>query len=403
MRRFVILSIAAACAWGQGLPKPDPQAAGFSEERLRRIHPVLEKSIERGEFAGIDVAIARHGKLAWAESFGYRDLEAHKPMQADTIFQLHSMTKPITSTAVMMLYEEGKFLLDDPVSKYLPGFDGLKVLAAEDGDQANTVPLTGKVTIHQLLTHTSGLSNSKAYQAQHVFSGTLHEMAQKILTAPLATQPGAVWRYGQGLDVLAYLVEVWSGKSYDVFLNERIFQPLGMKETAYFVPQEKLDRVSKVYQLADDGRVKLSPAQGNPGRKPTYFGGSGGLYSTMTDYLRFCQMLLNGGQLDGRRLLARETVDYMLRSHVPLAIIPPAGPNGRTGYGFGIGGAVLLDPSRAESVSAEGEFNWGGAAGTYFWIDRKNDLIAVWMVQRPPFVPGPSKLFKGLVYQALEN
>jgi CubicO group peptidase (beta-lactamase class C family) len=256
-----------------------------------------------------------------------------------------------------------------------------------------------------LLTHTSGLSNSRGYQEAKVFTprDTLAEMSARLATVPLAHQPGEGWRYGQSLDLLAYLVEVWSGKTYDVFLRERIFEPLGMIDTAYFVPADKVGRVAKTYSLNGDGVVTPAERQGDPSGKPTYFPGGSGLFSTAGDYLRFCQMLVNGGELDGKRLLSETTVDFMLRNHLPREIIPPDGPNGRKGYGFGIGGAVLMDPAASEVLSAEGELSWGGAAGTYFWVDRKNELAAVWLVQRPPFVHGPSKRFKVLTYQALEH
>jgi CubicO group peptidase (beta-lactamase class C family) len=389
----------------EGLPKIEPRQAGFSPERLLRIHHVLKNSVDRKEFAGVNVAIARHGKLAYFESFGFQDLEARKPMRPDTIFRMASMTKPIATSAVLMLYEEGKFLLDDPVSKFIPGLDMVKVLAREDGDGSQVVDLERPMTIRHLLTHTSGLSNAKAYQAAGVFArtGTLRDMAAKLPTVPLAHQPGQAWRYAQSIDVLGYLVEVWSGKTFDVFLEERIFQPLGMKDTGFNVAKEKLDRVSKLYSLNDHGEVAPSRQQGDPGRKPTFFSGGGGLYSTAGDYLRFCQLLLNGGQLDGKRLLSPATVGFMMRNQIPIDVIPPNGPNGRKGYGFGFGGAVLLDPAASETLSFEGEYNWGGANGTYFWIDRKNDLIGLWMVQRPPFVPPPSKRFKVMTYQAIDN
>ena len=388
----------------EGPPKAEPAQAGFSAERLRRIHTVLEDSVARKEFAGINVAIIRHGKLAYAESFGFRDLEQKKPMQPDTIFRMFSMTKPITSVAVMMLYEEGRFLLDDPVSKYIPAFENLKVLAREGGSSGDVVELKRPLTIHHLLTHTSGLSNSRGYREAGVFAprDTLAQMAERLATVPLAHQPGEAWRYGESLELLARLVEIWSGEPYDQFLRERIFEPLGMKDTGYFVPAEKADRVSKTYVLNEQGVVTPTERQGDPTRKPTYFPGSSGLFSTASDYLRFCQMLISGGELDGKRLLSETTVDFMLRNHLPAEIIPPEGPNGRKGYGFGIGGAVLMDPTASGVLSVAGEFSWGGAAGTYFWVDRKNELAAVWMVQRPPFTHEPGKRFKVLTYQAME-
>jgi CubicO group peptidase (beta-lactamase class C family) len=396
---------AISALWAEGLPKAEPAQAGFSAQRLQRIHTVLQESVERKEFAGINVAIQRRGKLAYFDSLGFQDLEEKKPMRPETIFRIFSMTKPITSAAVMMLYEEGKFLLDDPVAKYAPAFEALQVLAREGGNSADVVDAKRPLTIHHLLTHTSGLSNSRGYMEAKVFSprDTLAAMAQRLATVPLAHQPGEAWRYGQSLDLLAYLVEVWSGKSYDVFLRERIFEPLGMQDTGYFVPPEKMDRVAKTYILNEQGVVAPAGRRGDAGSKPTYFPGGSGLLSTAGDYLRFCQMLINGGELDGKRLLSEATVDFMLRNHLPAEVIPPDGPNGRKGYGFGIGGAVLMDPAASEVLSAAGEFSWGGAAGTYFWVDRKNELAAVWMVQRPPFVHPPSKRFKVLTYQALEN
>ena len=402
--KLVLLGFAATSViLADGLAKVEPQEAGLSPERLQRLRRYVKDSVDRKEFAGINVAIARHGKLAYSESFGFLDVEAKKPMTADAIFRMASMTKPITSAAVMMLYEEGRFLLDEPVAKYIPEFAKVKVLAQEDGDGSQLVDLERPMTIRHLLTHTSGLSNAKGSRAAGVRGGTLREFVTKLATVPLAHQPGRAWRYGDSIDVLGYLVEVWSDKTFDVFLEERVFRPLGMKDTGFYVPADKTGRVTKVYRLTDRGEVEPSPQQSDPSRKPRMFSGGGGLYSTAGDYLRFCQMLLNGGQLEGKRLLSKATVDYMLRNHLPLNIIPPDGPNGRKGYGFGIGGAILMDAAAAETLSVDGEFNWGGANGTYFWIDRKSDVIGLWMVQRPPFVPPPSKRFKVMTYQALEN
>lgn len=385
-------------------PRTATPPLGFSSERLARIEKVLQSSVDAREFAGINAAIQHKGRVVWNRSFGYQDLEARTPMRADTIFRIYSMTKPIASAAVMMLYEEGKFLLDDPVSKFIPGMDKVKVLAREDGSQYEVVPLKRPMTIRHLLTHTSGLSNNRGYQDNDTFSrkGTLRDMAAKLPQTPLAHQPGEAWRYGQSIDVLGYLVEAASGKPFDVFLRERIFEPLAMKDTGFHVPRDKVGRLSKVYQLNASGALEPGRTFGDPTVAPAFFSGGGGLYSTVADYLRFCQMLANGGVLEGKRLLSRTTVDYMFRNHVPLSVIPPEGPNGRRGYGFGLGGAVLMDAAAAETLSVDGEFNWGGAAGTYFWIDRKTELIGVWMVQRPPFTPPPGKRFKVLVYQALE-
>jgi CubicO group peptidase (beta-lactamase class C family) len=377
---------------------------GFSPERLQRITQHIEGEVSAKQFAGVNAAIMHNGRIVYSRSFGYRDLEGKKPMQEGTIFRIASMTKPITTVAAMILYEDGKFLLDDPVSKYIPGFANVTVLAKENGDQSQTVPLERPVTIRHLLTHTSGLINTDAYTKNKIFDHgkPLSAMASVIGTVPLAHQPGAAWRYGQSIDVLGYLVEVWSGETLDVFMSHHIFEPLAMRDTGFYVPKEKLDRVSKVYVLSDKGVVEPSSNQGEPGKRPVFLAGAGGLYSTQADYFRFAQMLLDNGTLDGHRILSRMTVDYMMHNQVPLDVIPPEGPNGRKGYGFGFGGAVLMDSSKAETLSVDGEYNWGGANGTYFWIDRENRLIGVWLVQRPPFTQPPSKHFKVLTYHAME-
>ena len=377
--------------------------SGLSPARVKTLKAGLQEMVDKKEFAGIQVMAVRKGQTVLSESFGYRDLEAKKPMTPGTIFRIFSMTKPVTSVAAMILYEEGKFLMDDPVSMYIPEFAHVKVLKKEDGPQDEVEELKRPLTVHHLLTHTSGLVNMRGYMEKQVMRGApnLEEMAKRLASVPLSHQPGEAWRYGQGLEVVARLVEIWSGQRYDRFLAGRIFTPLGMKDTAYFVPKEKLDRVSKSYVLNKSGVVEPGRAD-DPSREPTFFGGGFGLYSTAVDYLQFLKMLAHGGSLAGKRILAGSTVDFMFRNHVPLAVMPPGGPNGRGGHGFGIGGAVLVKPVESQVVQEEGNWEWGGAAGTYFWVDRKNSLAAVWMAQRPPFVPGPSKKFKVMLYSALE-
>jgi CubicO group peptidase (beta-lactamase class C family) len=378
-----------------GLPEAtNPQQSGFSAERLQRVREYVRGVVDQKEFAGAQAAIARKGKVVFTESYG--------DIKPGSIIRIFSMTKPVTSAAVMILYEEGKFLLDDPVSKYIPGMDKVKVLAKEDGNGSETVALAQPMTIRHLLTHTSGLSNMTGWRNAKMHEGTLEQMASKLPSIPLATQPGAAWRYGASIDVLGRLIEVWSGQPLDVFLQERIFAPLDMVDTGFFVPAAKLSRLVNIHRLNDDGVLEMLKAPGDPSKKPAFLAGGGGLFSTTADYLRFCQMLLNGGELDGKRILSRTTVDYMMRDHVPQGVMPPNGPNNRKGHGFGFGGAVLVDPAASEVLGYEGDYNWGGAAGTYFWIDRKNELIGVWMVQRPPFTPPPGKKFKVLTYAAME-
>jgi len=378
--------------------------SGFSPERLERLRQVVAGNVAAGEYAGVNLVIARHGEVVLAESFGWQDLEEKRPMQPDTIFAIASMSKPVTAVAVMMLYEEGKFLLEDPVTKYLPAFARMQVLATEGGDPAQTVPAAGPITIRQLLTHTSGLFNFKGYAAAGINPQlNLAATVDRMAGVPLSHQPGQAWRYGLSYEVLARLVEVWSGQPFDVFLAERIFQPLGMKDTGFFVPADKAARLAKGYRLNAQGVVEPLPKQGAPDQAPIFLSGGGGLYSTTGDFLRFAQMLLNGGLLDGHRLLSPLTVDAMLRSNVPADVMPPDGPNGRKGFGMGLGGYVLVDPAAAEDLGVKGEFNGAGVGGTFYWIDREHDLAGLWFAQRYPQVQTTLKRFKVLTYQALEK
>ncbi len=377
---------------------------GFSPERLSRLQQEVAAAVQRGEYPGVNVVIAQHGQTVLAESFGRRDLAADKPMQPDTIFVAASMSKPVTAVAVMMLYEEGRFLLEDPVAKYLPEFAHPQVLANENGDPAQIVPAASPITVRQLLTHTSGLFNFKGYAAAGINPQlNLEATVAKLAAVPLSHQPGAAWRYGLSYDVLARLVEVWSGQRFDAFLAERIFRPLGMVDTAFHVPAAKADRLAIGYRTNDAGRLEPLSKQGAPTEPPVYLSGSGGLYTTTGDFLRFCQMLLNGGELDGHRLLAPLTVDHMFRSHVPPSVMPPDGPNGRKGYGMGLGGYVLVDPAAGEDLGVEGEFNGAGVGGTFLFIDRRNGLVGLWFSQRYPQVQTTLKRFKVLTYQALER
>lgn len=377
---------------------------GFSPERLERLRRVVAGNVAAGEYAGVNLVIARHGKVVLAESFGWQDMEAKRPMQPDTIFVIASMSKPVTAVAVMMLYEEGKFLLEDPVAKYLPAFARMQVLATEGGDPAQTVPAAGPITIRQLLTHTSGLFNFKGYAAAGINPQmNLATTVDRMAGVPLSHQPGQAWRYGLSYEVLARLVEVWSGQPFDVFLAERIFHPLGMKDTGFFVPADKAARLAKGYRLNAQGVVEPLPKQGAPDQAPIFLSGGGGLYSTTGDFLRFAQVLLNGGLLDDHRLLSPVTVDAMLLSHVPDGVMPPDGPNGRKGFGMGLGGYVLVDPAAAEDLGVKGEFNGAGVGGTFYWIDREHDLAGLWFAQRYPQVQTTLKRFKVLTYQALEK
>ena len=382
------------------LPFAAVPARAAVSSRWDRARHYIDEQVKLGEFAGIHALLWHKGQVVFTHHAGSQTLVPAAPLRPDSIYRIHSMTKPIASAALMAVYEEGKFLLDEPLAKYLPGMDKVKVLSVENSPTSAPLPLARAITIHHVLTHTSGLNNTAAYVAGRVFSGTLAAMAEKLPTVPLSHQPGEAWRYGMGIDVVGYLVEKLSGQPFDHFLAERFFGPLRMKDTAFFTPKEKLARLVTPYVTNDAGKLEARPIP-NPDTPPTFHSGGGGLYSTTSDYLRFTQMLLGGGQLDGQRILSPHTVDYMMRNHVAMNLFPPGGPNGRRGYGFGIGGAVLQDAAEAETLSSDGEYTWGGAAGTYFWIDRRNQVIGLWMVQHPPFTQPPSKRFKVLCYQAL--
>ena len=392
-----------------------PEDLGLSAERLERIGETMQAYVDNGEIVGAMGLIARHGKVAYIKTWGKRDRESGAPMTNDTIFRIYSMSKPITSVAVMMLYEEGHFLLQDPVAKYLPELAEMRVAIFDESEVApatfnlpdpdedpadaqpssisvDTVPAERSITVQDLLRHTSGLTygffgNSpvdKIYMEQGILvrDANIADTVRKLGSIPLKYQPGTTWEYSVSIDVLGRLVEVLSGMAFDDFLTERIFGPLGMKDTGFFVPEEKLDRFAQMYTRDEQGQLEPSHPQmsRNYVKDPALFSGGGGLVSTAGDYLRFCQMMLNGGELDGARLLSRKTIELMTVDHLGDIY------NGRrpTGYGFGLGFAVAQDLARIGIPTSIGEYNWGGAAGTKFWIDPKEDLIGIFMVQILP-------------------
>jgi CubicO group peptidase (beta-lactamase class C family) len=280
----------------------------------------------------------------------------------------------------------------------------MTVLAHPDGRQSEIAPAERPVTIWNLLTHTSGLSNNKAYEAAGIFERSLplREAVDRLASIPLAHQPGAAWQYGASMEVLGRLVEVWSGQPFDEFLRRRLFQPLAMKDTDFFVPESKLGRLAVLYTKTAPGNIEPLRGMEDPARRPVYLSGGGGLYSTVDDYLNFCRMLLGGGLFEGKRILAAQTVDLMMENQLPSAVIPKQGPNDRKGYGYGLGGAVLVDPSSAAVPGGLGEYTWGGNWGTMFWVDRARDVAGVWFVQRYPFEFPAALRFKAMAYGALK-
>jgi CubicO group peptidase (beta-lactamase class C family) len=433
LRKVICASVMATCvalpALAQGLPKASrPEEVGFSSQRLERLADVFRGDVDRGAIPGAVVLIARNGKLAYFEAFGFQDREKKIPMKTDAIFRITSMTKPITSVAVMMLVEEGKIQLHDPVSLYLPEFKGLKVgiekknattgkseLALEDAAR--------EMTVQDLLRHTSGITYGffgrslvkQAYVDAQVgnLDDTLAEFVTKLSKLPLAYQPGTTWDYSHSTDVLGRLVEVVSGMEFDRFVGERIAKPLGLSDTAFSVPQQQAGRLAE--PQADKATGKRPAIAGCDtkcvGEPPKLKLGGGGMVSTAADYLRFSQMLLNGGELDGVRLLSPRTVAYMTADQLPpgvsyspaAQIIGPPAPGPEQGQGFGIGFAVRTALGRNPFMGSPGEFQWVGASGTLFWVDPNAKLIAIMMPQLPVAQDRQHyrSVMRNLVYQAM--
>lgn len=402
---------------GKTLPIVAPEQIGLSKERLARIDRVMERHVAENRISGATGLIARRGKIGYFQSWGLMDKEGDKPMRKDTIFRIYSMTKAVTGVAAMILFEEDAFFLNDPVSKFIPELGGLKV-AVESFD-----PVSGKrsysleaalhdMTVRDLLRHTSGLNyvgpkdekGELVYQKLGVMRTdiTIEEAVKRLAKAPLVHQPGAVWDYSLSTDVLGRLVATISGGPLDKFFEERIFKPLGMTDTAFYVPEEKWERLAALYTPNPDKTVKryTGTAQESYRKAPVLLSGGGGLVSTTMDYARFCQMLLNGGELGGARILSRKTVELMRSDH--LGDIPRAGGLLPPGFGFGLTFAVNLGPGKNGSLGSEGEYYWGGAAGTRFWIDPKEEMIGVFMVQILPHTGLTyGSEFKQLAYQAV--
>lgn len=403
----------------KGLRMGTPEEAGLSKERLDRIGRTMQQHIAAGRVAGAIGLIARRGKIGYFETYGMMDKEAGKPMRKDAIFRIYSMTKAVTGVATMILYEENKFSLNDPVSKYLPELGAMKV-AVDKKDQETgkrtyfVVPAEREMTIRDLLRHTSGLN----YQGPRDEKGdlmyprlgvnradiTIEEAVKRMGKAPLVHQPGTVWDYSLSIDVLGRLIEVTSGKPLDQFFEERIFKPLGMVDTGFHVPESKWDRLTALYTPNEDRTIKRHPGPPQESyKKPAVLLlGGAGLVSTAMDYARFIQMLLDGGELDGARILGRKSVELMSCDH--LGDLPRTGILLPPGYGFGLTFAVNLGPGKTGNIGSTGEYNWGGAAGTRFWIDPKEEMIGIFLVQILPHTNLTyGSEFKQLAYQAIAD
>jgi CubicO group peptidase (beta-lactamase class C family) len=390
------------------LPLAVPEEIGLSSARLARLGAVMRSEIERGRVPGAVALIARRGRLGLFESFGQRDAANGAPMAKDAIFRIYSMTKPITSVAAMMLWEEGRFLLSDPVANYLPEFSAMTV-AVERGAEIERVPAERAITIQDLLRHTSGLTYEfrgagavqKMYMGAKVFSRA-QSSADQVATLgkmPLLHQPGTRWEYSRSTDVVGRLVEVLSGQPLGVFFERHILAPLGMVDTAFHVPQRHHSRLAEAFtQDPDSGAaVRLLEVRD----APNFESGGGGLVSTASDYARFLQMLLNGGTLDGPRLLSRKTIELMTADH--LGPITGAADLLLPGHGFGLGFAVRLHAGIAYVPGSIGQYFWGGLAGTTFWVDPAEQLLALLLIQAPGQRDYYRTLFRDLVYSAFDD
>jgi CubicO group peptidase (beta-lactamase class C family) len=387
-----------------------PEELGFSPDRLERIHTVMQRYVDQRTLAGMVTLVARHGSVIHFEKFGMQDIEANKPMELDTIFRIYSMTKPITSVALMMLFEHGLVRLTDPVTKFMPGFKKVKVFINE----SKLADLEREITIHDLLTHTAGLSYGDdedspvdgLYRQADLFNSdiTLAEMIQRIAHLPLVHQPGQVWRYSVATDVVGYLVEMISDMSLAEFFEEKIFRPLGMEDTAFSVPPDKIDRFATLYGKTEKGALEvIDTATGGDYFNVRLYSGGHGLVSTTADYLRFAQLVLNKGELDGVRLLGPKTVELMTTNHLPPALMPIAmGEEQMPGFGFGLGFSVMMDVAQSGMMGSVGLHGWGGWANTHFWVDPQEQLIGILMLQYVPSGTHPvTNDFRTLVYQAL--
>ncbi|MBY0400886.1 beta-lactamase family protein [Myxococcota bacterium] len=396
--------------------------SGTSRERFAQLARTLDAHVERGELAGVASLVARGGEVVHFHATGLRDREAGLPLTRDTIFRIYSMTKPITSVAVMILVERGELLLSDPVSKHIPELAGMKVLRAPDSPLGDVVPARREMTVRDLLTHTSGLASSlpgvgtpkaieRAYAEADLrgsqTSLTPEAWIRGVAKVPLVHQPGSKFLYGVSTDVLGHLVAVVSGMPFEAFLRREIFEPLGMVDTGFHVPAEKLDRFAANYGPGPDGKLMLvdAPRTSRYATPPAFQSGAGGLVSTIDDYLRFCEMLRRNGESGGRRILSRKSIELMTLNHLTDGERDvPMLTGWFPGQGFGLGFSVVEELAPGATLGSVGQYGWGGAAGTYFWVDPEEDLIAILMIQLYP--PGGIPIipeFKNGVYQAITD
>ncbi len=404
--------------------KVEPDAAGMREDRLERITEHFgQHYVDTGKIAGCQITVVRGGHVAYYRSLGLMDREAAVPMADDAIFRIYSMTKPIASVALMQLYERGMFQLLDPVHRYIPEWRTLKVGEVRDDGSVDLVKPRRPMNMRDVLMHMTGLPGSlfpdnpidEAFAEARRALGhgqTLESVTALLAEHPLKFHPGTHWNYGLSTDIVGRLVEILSGQRFDDYLRHELFEPLGMTDTGFFVPEASLPRLAACYQYrpANSPRLMEGGFANRVKRPHTYLSGAGGLVSTTHDYVAFCQMLANGGQLNGRRVLGRKTIELMTVNHLPgggtledLAI-GGFGEAGFEGVGFGLGFAVGLGPAATTMAGSAGEYYWGGAASTAFWVDPTEDLFAVFMTQLFPSIAYPFRSqLRALVYQAIDD
>ena len=407
-----------------------PESVGMCSARLGRIKQVMQEHIDQEALVGVSTMVCRRGEIVHFEQVGLRDREAQKPMTPDTLFRLYSMTKPIVCTALMVLYEQGKFDLRDPVAKFIPAFENLKVLEKNNSGEEVLVDLKQPMTIRHLLTHTSGLVYDfyeespvcELYRKNGILSNrsaSLAEFVDELSKLPLGFQPGERWFYSVSIDVIARLIEIIANKSLMAFLREVIFEPLNMQDISFYVAEDKRDQVAAVYGAMDlcapgkswsdfvnvtdeSMRQRLDVTASSPIDDPNFARGGHGLVSTISDYMCFAKMLLNKGRFDGGSILSPKIIEFMHMNHLDAALLPIGFEEWQLfGYGFGLGSRVLCDVAASELPGSVGEFGWGGAAKTYYWVDPEEELVGVFMAQSMMNFTSVERKFQTLVYQAM--
>lgn len=408
---FIVGTLFGSAAWAADIPVAEAESVGLSSERLTRLESYMNRQVDGGELAGIQVLIARHGKIAFFNSVGMADAIAKKPIDDKTIFAINSMTKPVTSVATMMLYEQGHFLLTDPIGKYLPELADMQVYVSSEGDDVVTRPPSRAITIQDLLRNTAGMTYfgigqgpvADMYGEMRVdwSAGSAAQYVESLAKVPLIADPGVHWEYSGATNVLVRLIEVITGGTFDDYLRQNIFASLDMNNTAHYVPPEKASNLSATYEKQADGSLKqVQQFEDAYGEDHAFKMGDSGLTSTALDYFRFAQMLLNGGTLDGNRILGPRTVALTTKDHLTPDmtrqwVLQP-------GHGFGLGVDVLVDPIATGTLASPGTYFWMGGQGAVFWVDPKERLVVVAMMQiSPPLLPRLRGELEALIYQAI--